>query len=131
MALSPEFKIILLGDPGVGKTTYFLRLKEGDYVDTELRPTASLGVEHLERTIKVDGADVKVRTGTALEISHRPRGWLHAKSPVTLYVARSTRFAGERFHAGVALAFTRVRFYLPVYIIVAPSRTEHGQLKCG
>lgn len=60
MAFSPEFKVILLGDPGVGKTTFFLRLKEGEFVDTEVRPTASLGVERLERTVTVDGVSVKV-----------------------------------------------------------------------
>lgn len=63
MAFSPEFKVILLGDPGVGKTTFFLRLKEGEFVDTEVRPTASLGVERIERTVTVDGVDVKVRRG--------------------------------------------------------------------
>ena len=60
MALHPEYKIILLGDPRVGKTTFFLRIKEGDFVDTELRPTASLGVEHLEFQHKIGGVDVKV-----------------------------------------------------------------------
>ena len=63
MAFSPEFKVILLGDPGVGKTTFFLRLKEGEFVDTEVRPTASLGVERIERTVTVDGVNVKVRRG--------------------------------------------------------------------
>ncbi len=60
MALQPEFKIILLGDPAVGKTTYFLRLKEGGFIDTEKRPTASLGVEHLEHVMTIGGVEVKV-----------------------------------------------------------------------
>ena len=60
MALPPEYKIILLGDPGIGKTTFFLRIKDGNFVDTELRPTASLGVEHLEYQHKIGGVNVKV-----------------------------------------------------------------------
>ncbi len=60
MALQPEYKIILIGDPGVGKTSFFLRVKEGDFVDTEKRPTASLGVEHLEYTMTIDEVEVRV-----------------------------------------------------------------------
>lgn len=62
MALHPEYKIILLGDPNVGKTTYFLRIKQGDFIDTEQRPTASFGVEHLEHKVKVGDTEVKVST---------------------------------------------------------------------
>lgn len=42
-----EYKIILLGDPGVGKTTFFLRVRDQEFVDTELRPSASIGIEDL------------------------------------------------------------------------------------
>ena len=59
-ALHPEYKIILIGDPGVGKTSFFLRIREREFVDTEKRPTASIGVEHLEHTVKIGTTEVKV-----------------------------------------------------------------------
>ena len=55
-----EYKIILLGDPGVGKTTFFLRLREQEFVDTEQRPSASIGVDDLLYEHTVDGTKVKV-----------------------------------------------------------------------
>ena len=55
-----EYKIILLGDPGVGKTTFFLRLRDGEFVDTENRPTASIGVDDMEYQHVVEGMGIKV-----------------------------------------------------------------------
>ena len=55
-----EYKIILLADPGVGKTTFFLRLREQEFVDTEQRPSASIGVDDLLYEHTVDGTKVKV-----------------------------------------------------------------------
>jgi GTPase SAR1 family protein len=60
-----EYKIILLGDPGVGKTTFFLRLREEEFVDTEQRPSASIGVDDLLYEHTVDGTKVKVGVLTA------------------------------------------------------------------
>ena len=54
-----EYKIVLLGDPGVGKTTWFLRVRQGEFVDTE-NPTVSMGVDHLEYKCTVQGKEVKV-----------------------------------------------------------------------
>ena len=55
-----EYKIILLGDPGVGKTTFFLRIREQEFVDIEQRPSASIGVDDLVYEHEVDGTKVKV-----------------------------------------------------------------------
>ena len=63
MALSgagdAEYKIVLLGDPGVGKTTWFMRVRQGEFVDTE-NPAVSMGVDHLEHKVMIDGREVKV-----------------------------------------------------------------------
>ena len=56
----PSYKIILLGDPGVGKTTFFLRLRDADFVDTEQRATVSIGVDDLEYKHKIGDTEVKV-----------------------------------------------------------------------
>lgn len=64
MAADAQYKIILLGDPGVGKTTWFLRIKHGEYMNMD-NSTNTMGVEHLEYKITVQGKDVKV--GVALD----------------------------------------------------------------
>ena len=65
---TPEYKIILLGDPGVGKTTFFIRIREEEFVDTEQHPSASIGVDDLLYEHIVDGTKVKV--------SHRQASYL-------------------------------------------------------
>lgn len=59
--VGPQYKVILLGDPGVGKTTYFLRLRDSSFVDTEARPSASIGVEDLEYKHMIGDTEVTVR----------------------------------------------------------------------
>ena len=56
-----EYKIVLLGDPGVGKTTWFMRLKQGEFVDTD-NSAVSMGVDHLEHKTTAQGKVVKVYT---------------------------------------------------------------------
>ncbi len=57
-----EYKIILIGDPNVGKTCYFLRIRDGNFVETdELRTTILSGVEFFQYTMKIDDCDVTVR----------------------------------------------------------------------
>jgi len=60
MASTPQYKVILLGDPGIGKTTFFLRLRDSTFVDTETRPSASMGVEDLEYRHKIGDTEVVV-----------------------------------------------------------------------
>lgn len=60
MALhTAEYKIILLGEPGVGKTNYFFRLRDGIFVGSSVS-TVSQGVEHMTFKTTVDGEEVKV-----------------------------------------------------------------------
>lgn len=54
-----EYKIVLLGDPGVGKTTWFLRIKQGEFVDTG-NVGASMGMDHLEYRTTIKERPVKV-----------------------------------------------------------------------
>lgn len=58
--MEAEYKIVLLGDPGVGKTTWFLQIKQGEFVDTG-NVGVSMGMDHLEYKMSVKGRDVKVR----------------------------------------------------------------------
>lgn len=56
--VTPEYKIILLGEPGVGKTSYFFRVRDNIFL-ADCPTTACTGVEHLEHTITVDGTEIK------------------------------------------------------------------------
>lgn len=59
--LGPQYKVILLGDPGVGKTTYFLQLRDSSFVDTESRPSASIGVEDMEYLHTIGDTEITVK----------------------------------------------------------------------
>lgn len=60
------YKIILLGEAGVGKTTLFLRLQMGDFVDLECRTNATMGIDYLERSYVFDEEEVRVSACTLL-----------------------------------------------------------------
>lgn len=55
----PEYKIILLGEPGVGKTNFFFRLRDGVFVGNTAA-TVSMGIEHMEYKMRINGANIKV-----------------------------------------------------------------------
>ena len=61
MEVAPEYKIILLGEPGVGKTNFFFRLRDGVFVG-ETASTVCTGVEHMEYKMRINGAYIKVRS---------------------------------------------------------------------
>lgn len=63
-AMDAEYKIVLLGDPGVGKTTWFLQIKHGEFVDTG-NVGVSMGMDHLEHRMTIKGREVKVYASTA------------------------------------------------------------------
>lgn len=52
------FKIIVVGDSGVGKTCLTYRFCEGKFLD---KPEATIGVDFRERTVNVSGEDIKLQ----------------------------------------------------------------------
>ena len=52
-----EYKIILLGEVGVGKTTFFLRLRDQKFVDTD---NLTRSPERLIQTLQIGDTEVKV-----------------------------------------------------------------------
>lgn len=56
MSRTPTFKVILAGAVGVGKTSIFLRLKDG--VFDENKTPSTVGVETTELHLQVDGKAV-------------------------------------------------------------------------
>ena len=67
MAAPPSYKAILLGDPCVGKSSLFLRLQKGVFVDTE--ELATIGVDYLEKDIDIGDKTVKV-INTCMSLPH-------------------------------------------------------------
>lgn len=55
----PEYKLILLGEPGVGKTNFFFRLRDGVFVGSTAS-TVCTGVEHMEYKMRINGSNIKV-----------------------------------------------------------------------
>lgn len=51
------FKIIVLGDSGVGKTCLTYRFCENQFLD---KSEATIGVDFRERNIKINNEDIKV-----------------------------------------------------------------------
>ena len=70
----------------MGKTTYFLQLRDSSYVDTEIRPSASIGVEDMEYKHTIGDTEVTVRTVThfVLDINVQT----HSATSMTLVVGR-------------------------------------------
>lgn len=57
LAQKKVFKIIVLGDSGVGKTCLTYRFCEGQFLD---KSEATIGVDFRERTIKIGNEEIKV-----------------------------------------------------------------------
>lgn len=55
----PTYKVVLLGELGVGKTSLFRRLKDNTFDEYQ---TATTGIDSCTRVVKVDGETVMVRT---------------------------------------------------------------------
>jgi Ras-related protein Rab-33B len=53
------FKIIVVGDSNVGKTCLTYRFCEGKFLD---KSEATIGVDFRERTIDINGEEIKVST---------------------------------------------------------------------
>ena len=53
----PTYKVVLLGELGVGKTSLFRRLKDNTFDEYQ---TATTGIDSCTRVVKVDGETVMV-----------------------------------------------------------------------
>ena len=53
----PKFKIVLLGEQGVGKSSLFMRLKD-DVFGPDVQPTA--GIESCSKLVDIDGDQIVV-----------------------------------------------------------------------
>ncbi len=56
-ARGPTYKVVLLGELGVGKTSLFRRIKDNSYDEFS---TATPGIDSCTKTMKVDGSTITV-----------------------------------------------------------------------
>lgn len=54
----PTYKVVLLGELGVGKTSLFRRLKDNTFDEYQ---TSTTGIDSCTKLVKVDGQTVMVR----------------------------------------------------------------------
>ena len=52
------FKLLLIGDSGVGKSCLLLRFADDTYTDTHI---ATIGVDFKIKTVSIDGKNVKLQ----------------------------------------------------------------------
>lgn len=65
-SVCPQFKVILCGEYGVGKTSLFRRFMSNTFVDTSTMSSSSarastLGLDHFSRKFDVDGKNIKIQ----------------------------------------------------------------------
>lgn len=65
----PTYKVVLLGELGVGKTSLFRRVKDNTFDEYQ---TATTGIDSCTKVVKIDGQNVMVR-GMLLEIAYETR----------------------------------------------------------
>ncbi len=59
MAASPrEYKIILLGEPGVGKTSFFLRVRDGRFAERE---SVTVTADVCDKTVRLEGDNTAIQ----------------------------------------------------------------------
>lgn len=83
------FKIIVIGDSGVGKTCLTYRFSAGKFPE---KTEATIGVDFRERLVDIDGEKIKVSGGSTGRVSVQVR--LTAESPVFCFVVNN--FNGTR-----------------------------------
>ncbi len=54
----PTYKVVLLGELGVGKTSMFRRLKDNSFDEYQ---TATTGIDSCSKVVKCDGQTIMVR----------------------------------------------------------------------
>lgn len=70
------FKIIVIGDSGVGKTCLTYRFCAGKFPD---KTEATIGVDFRERLVEIDGEKIKVQMCSCVSVLFRYGGRSHTK----------------------------------------------------
>lgn len=59
----PTYKVVLLGELGVGKTSLFRRVKDNTFDEYQ---TATTGIDSCTKVVKIDGQNVMVSVARAV-----------------------------------------------------------------
>ena len=75
-AINPEactiYKVVFLGNPGVGKTTAIKSASTQDIVETEVNPTDSVSLKKNKTTIGIDYGQYRMPNGSTLNLIGNP-----------------------------------------------------------
>lgn len=55
-AIMPEYKVILLGVPGVGKTSFFLRIRENAFINPD---SSTCPIDYLVKRVQVSNSPLE------------------------------------------------------------------------
>ncbi len=68
--ICPIYKVIIIGDSGVGKTTLFHRILFGTFIDTSENNRSTIGLDCFEKTVNVLGQDIRVMLTVIMYVNH-------------------------------------------------------------
>jgi Ras-related protein Rab-1A len=115
MAKNELFKLVIIGDSGVGKSSLLLRFADDQYSDSFI---STIGVDFRFRTVTIDPSDV----GNGVM---RPSGSSSDVKPKTVKLQIWDTAGQERFHTITSAYYRGADGIIIVYDVTSPESFDH------